>query len=324
MKINEHNHLMQTVRAAETFNTPKNLFLQCLIMLVVFMALQMAEGFGMVIGAMPRLMDWAREQIVSGGELDRQEMTEKIYSMMADPEMMYIMLFCTGLGTLVVLFFCRIIEGRKFRTMGFFKEKAGLQYLSGLVIGFVMFSCVVGLAYLFGGLKFEGKQEFSVMIFVALLGYGIQGMSEEVMCRGYFMTSVLRRHNLWWAVGLNALFFGLMHASNSGFSLFALFNLMLYAVMISLYMLRTSSLWGACAIHSIWNFAQGNFYGLPVSGLNSGASVFSMSLTGSDWINGGEFGLEAGIPTSVVMIISICILLFVPLPFLDKKTEETA
>jgi hypothetical protein len=93
--------------------------------------------------------------------------------------------------------------------------------------------------------------------------------------------------------------------------------------MISLYMLRTNSLWGACAIHSIWNFAQGNFYGLPVSGIDSGESVFKMSLKGSDFINGGAFGLEAGLPTTIVMTVSICILLFVPIPILDKKAGES-
>jgi membrane protease YdiL (CAAX protease family) len=137
------------------------------------------------------------------------------------------------------------------------------------------------------------------------------------------MTSVMRNHNIWLAVGLNALFFGVGHFFNDGFNLFTLLNLMLFAGMTSLYMLRTNSIWGVCAIHSIWNFSQGNFYGLPVSGVNAGYSVFRMSLQGSEWVNGGAFGLEASIPTTIVLSICICILLFCPLPFLDKKAGET-
>ena len=323
MKIHQDCRLMQTVREAETFRTPKNIILQSLIFGVVFLVMALAEGTGIIIGVFPRIMEFARERIAQDGKLDSAELTEKINSLLADPANTHIMLLCTGLGTIAVLLFCHAIEGRKLYTMGFFKEKAGLQYLSGLLIGFVMFSCVVGLTWLFGGLQFEGRQNFSGMLAVIFLGFGIQGMSEEVMCRGYFMTTIMRHHPVWLAIGLNSFFFGILHASNAGFSLFALLNLILYAVMISLYILRTNSLRGACAIHSIWNFAQGNFYGLPVSGIDSGESVFKMSLKGSDFINGGDFGLEAGLPTTIVMTISICILLFVPLPFLDQKTGET-
>jgi len=322
MKLYTDYPLMQTVREQETFRTPKNLILQCLIFYAVFWVLQIAESIGMVIAIMPRLMDWARNQMTQTGTLDQEEMLEKINNMLLDPANTHIMLLCTGFGTLVILLFCRVIEGRKLRTLGFFRKKAGIQYLCGLGIGFLMFSCVVGLAYLFGGLQFEGRESFSGMLFVVLLGFGIQGMSEEVTCRGYFMTTVMRHHNIWWAIGLNSLFFGLMHNANDGFSLFALLNLILYAVMISLYTLRTNSLWGSCAIHSIWNFAQGNFYGLPVSGIDSGESVFRMSLKGSALINGGDFGLEAGLPTTIVMTICIMILLFVPMPFLDNKSTS--
>lgn len=324
MKIYQNYPLMQTVREEETFRTPKNIFLKALIFIAVFFALEIAEGFGMTLGAMPRLMEWAREQVAVNGNLDTAQMTEKLNSLLLDPQLTYIMLWATGLGTLVVLLFCRAIEGRKFRTMGFFKEKAGIQYLAGLGIGFALFSCVVGLSYAMGGLHFEDAGTVTPMLLVILLGYGIQGMSEEVMCRGYLMTTIMRHHNVWVAVGINALFFGLMHGANAGFSGLALVNLILYAVMISLYTLRTNSLWGSCAIHSIWNFAQGNFYGLPVSGIDSGESVFRMSLQGSPLVNGGDFGLEAGIPTSIVMITAICILLFVPIPFLDKKAGESA
>ena len=59
-----------------------------------------------------------------------------------------------------------------------------------------------------------------------------------------------------------------------------------------------------------------------MSGIDSGESVFRMSLKGSAFINGGDFGLEAGLPTTIVMTIAICILLFVPLPFLDKRIER--
>ena len=185
---------------------------------------------------------------------------------------------------------------------------------------------LIGCAYAMGGLQFEGyRGQFGAGLAVVLLGFLIQGMSEEVVCRGFMMTSTLRHHNLWWAVGVNSLLFGLAHALNPGFTALALLNLVLYAVMISLYVLRTDNLWGACAFHSIWNFAQGNFYGLPVSGIESGDTVFEMSLTGTKLANGGDFGLEASLGCTIVMALWIAALLFVPNPFAKKTAapEET-
>ena len=75
-------------------------------------------------------------------------------------------------------------------------------------------------------------------------------------------------------------------------------------------------------------FAQGNFYGLPVSGIDVGDTVFSMSLKGSDLVSGGAFGLEASIGTTIVMLLWIAGLLFLPAPFRRKpenaQTEAAA
>lgn len=313
MKIYLNDQLLQTAREPEKFRTPENLLLQCLIFWIVFFVMQLIQGFCLLPKFWNHLLEWGRKQIELTGTLTTSAVYQETKQILLAPNMLNAVLYATIAGTIVILLFCRCCEGRKFRTMGFTRKNAGIQYLSGIVIGFILFSCVVGLTLLFGGLHFEGVQQFSPAIFITLLGFGFQGMSEEVTYRGYCMTTIMRNHSVWWAVGLNSLFFGLAHASNDGFSAFALFNLVLYAVMISLYTLRMNSLWGACAIHSIWNFAQGNFYGLPVSGIDSGVSVFKMSLTGSDFINGGAFGLEAGLATTIVMTIAICILLFMPI-----------
>ena len=83
-------------------------------------------------------------------------------------------------------------------------------------------------------------------------------------------------------------------------------------------------------MHGIWNFSEGNFYGLPVSGTNSGDSIFSISLKGADILNGGAFGIEASLPATIILLVAIVVLLFVPLPFgvngqkAEKETEQTS
>lgn len=324
MKLYTDYALTDTVRASEKFVTPKNIFLKILIFGIVFYIAQLAQGFVLMIFALPRLLQIYSEMTEQGfmnQEELQQAMTDRIMNLMQDPSMTKIMLYCTVLSTLVIFFFCKVIEGRKLNTLGFRKEYAVLQYLAGLGIGFVLFSLTVFFSNMLGGLEFHGLQEFSISgIFIMFGGWVLQGMSEEVICRGYLMTTILRNHKPVWAILINAILFGFMHASNNGFSIPAVIKLSLFGVMISLYVLRTNNLWGACAIHTIWNFVQGNFYGLPVSGIDSGSTIFSASLIEKrDLLNGGAFGLEASLPCTVTLCIAIVVLLFVPIPFLDKK-----
>ncbi len=320
MKLQIDYPLIETIRNAPTHRIPKNFILQLLIYVVVFFVMQIAEVCFMLPSLIGNLMTWGAEHTQATSD----EITQYIDELMMQPENVRAMLFSTAAGTVVVLLYCRLIEGRRLDTLGFTKHHIFSQYLLGLLAGFVVFSAVVGLSFLFGGLQYNGYVgNFGLNLFLLFIGFLLQGMSEEVLCRGFIMTSGLRHHGLWWAVGINSLLFGLMHNSNAGFTLFALLNLVLYAVMISLYALRTNNLWGACAFHSIWNFSQGNFYGLPVSGINVGDTVFTMSLKGSDFVNGGAFGLEASIATTIVMVICIAVLLFVPNPFAKKQEEAT-
>ena len=327
MMLQTNYPLIDTVRNAKRFYTPKSLWNKELIFILVLLVSQLAQGIIIGFRVMPSTMQWMQERLDTTGNIDPNEAMDYITNLTMQPANMRIVLYSTILGTLTILFFCRHIEGRKYRTMGFKKEGAVKQYLIGMLSGFVLFSLVVLLAFLMGGLQWNGYQGGAIgSILVVFFGFLFQGMSEEVVFRGCCMTTILRHHNVYWAVGLNSFFFGIMHAFNKGFTLFALFNLILYAVMASLYMLKTDNLWGVCALHGVWNFVQGNFYGLPVSGIDSGDKVFSMSLKGADILNGGAFGLEASLATTIVLSVTIAILLFVPLPFCvngQKPTEET-
>ncbi len=211
-----------------------------------------------------------------------------------------------------VLFYCAKIEKRKLSTMGLTKKKIFSEYFLGLGVGFVMFTLVLGLNFLFGGVKFIGvpfRAEIIPSLLLILLGFVIQGASEEILCRGYLCISVARYMPLWVGVVINSVAFSLLHLMNPGISPLALLNLFLFGVFMSVYMIRRGNLWGACAIHSIWNFVQGNVYGLRVSGTNPGNSILQIQQTenGSLW-NGGKFGPEGGLCVTFVLIAGLLIL----------------
>ena len=325
MKLQLDFPLIRTVREPEVHRVPQNLILKIMLFIAVFYLAALAQTAFLMLFALKdiiAIMYDTFQMAQEGISVSREATMERFTALMNEPWFFVASLFSTAGGTLVVMLWCRFVEGRKFRTMGFFKKKAAVQYLIGLGVGFAAFSAVVGLSMLFGGVKFIGfKGQFTPILLLTFLGYGLQGMNEEVICRGYILTSTVRHQNIWWAIGINSVIFGLAHIGNNGVSVLSLVNIALCGVMLSLYMLRTNSIWGACAFHSIWNFVQGNFYGLPVSGMESGDTVFSFGFQGTELVNGGAFGLEAGIAMTIVSVVGILCLLFVPNPFAKKNGE---
>ena len=77
--------------------------------------------------------------------------------------------------------------------------------------------------------------------------------------------------------------------------------------------LKTGNIWLVSALHSVWNFAQGNFFGILVSGNDFGPTVLSTTFNASKTlINGGDFGLEGGLAVTTVLVIGTLLVLFVP------------
>lgn len=224
-------------------------------------------------------------------------------------------LFSTIIMTGTVIIYCRLIEKRKLRTMGFINKNLIKEYAIGIVIGGIIFSYAVLICTATGTLTFSGiSPDFAAgTIVLFFLAYMVQGMSEEVLCRGYFMVSVSRRSSLAAAVIANSIVFACLHLLNPGISILAFINLVLFGVFASLYMLRRGSIWGAAAIHSSWNFMQGNLYGISVSGTGRTTSVLSSALSPSgSLINGGTFGLEGGLAVTIVLLSGIAAVMFIP------------
>ena len=224
---------------------------------------------------------------------------------------MLLTLFSTVFGILVPIFFCKLIEKRPLSSMGFVKKNAFRDYFIGLGIGFLMFGAVVLINVLTGAISIEGvNKNLSVIsvvyILIFFVGFMIQGASEEVLVRGYFMTSLGSKHNLWIALLISSGMFGLLHIGNPGFTILGFVNIILVGILFGLYIICFDNIWGACALHTMWNFVQGNFYGIPVSGLEISDSVFITTINEDlEFINGGTFGAEGGFTTTIVMLLCI-------------------
>ena len=236
-----------------------------------------------------------------------------LHEIIETPGFFAFQLYLTLVSIAVTLLICKVLERRTLRTMGITKHRCVRDYLLGMVLGFVMFAAVIGMASAAGAVQ-PGTPDASRNIPLMLLiigGWVIQGFSEEFTFRGFMMMSAGTHHKPWFAVFFNAILFGAVHLGNSGASVSGILNVALFGVTMSLFMLRTDSIWGPAALHSVWNWAQGSFFGLRVSGLDTGPSVLRFEQTGAaEWMGGGAFGLEAGIGTTIVNVTLILILMF--------------
>lgn len=209
--------------------------------------------------------------------------------------------------------FCKLLQKRKMTTLGFSKKGIIKEYLIGLLAGFAVFSVAVLLGVVSGALKIEGfNPNVSIGMLVAyFIGFMIQGMAEEVVCRGYFCVSYARRYPVYAAIIANSLVFAALHLMNSGITVLSFINLALFGVFASVYFIRRGNIWGIGAFHSIWNFVQGNFYGIKVSGMTLDNSVLTTSAAeGIELLNGGDFGLEGSIWVTLVLIAGTVIVYF--------------
>lgn len=226
----------------------------------------------------------------------------------------------------IVCLFCKLLQKRRMTTMGFCKKAAAKEYLIGMAAGFACFSLAVLLSIITGGLHLEISPAFRVapvkiigIFLLFLIGFMIQGMAEEVICRGYFMVSYARRYPVYAAIVANALIFAALHLLNSGISILAFVNLFLFGVFASVYFIRRGNIWGIAAFHSVWNLVQGNFYGIKVSGMELSDSILTATtMEGRELLNGGAFGLEGSLPVTIVLIAGTLLLYF------WKRKEEKA
>lgn len=205
----------------------------------------------------------------------------------------------------------KIVERRKFYTIGLIKDHALKKYLFGFSTGFLMMTAIVGLMALFGSVQLDSGNFTTIevntigLVLLMLFGFIIQGGAEEISTRGWQFQVIGARYKPWIGALVSSLFFALLHGFNNSVSVLAIFNLFLFALLLILFVMNDGSIWSACGWHSAWNWTMGNVLGLDVSGSNVSATLFDLETSGNELITGGGFGPEGSIFTTLVLGIGI-------------------
>jgi len=218
--------------------------------------------------------------------------------------------FIAGLFLLWVKFF----EKRPIATLGFYKDGWIKELFKGFGLGLLLFSIVMLILILTGSYQLVGATFTPYAFGFVLLTipfWLIQGGTEELVTRGWLLPVMAEKSNKIIAIVVSSSLFGLLHMFNSGFTMQSLIDLILFGVLETFYIIKTDNLWGAAGIHGAWNFAQGNLFGVLVSGSTAGSSLLRfIPGNGPEWLTGGSFGAEGSAACTLVMLVTILILAY--------------
>ncbi len=216
----------------------------------------------------------------------------------------------------VALAYWKFIEKKPLSEMGLTKHFG--NYFIGAITGVLLLTVSVVAIILTGNIEYHGVFENADILVIVLLvgGFVVQGATEEILCRGIVLHTLKEKTSLWIAIAVSTIMFVLPHwsslfAGETIYGVIGVANLVLISIIFSLLTICFKSIWAACGLHSFWNAILYSILGLNLSG-NDGTvtAIFNMQSVGENIWNGGVYGIEASIITTVVLTIATVLIWF--------------
>ena len=216
----------------------------------------------------------------------------------------------------VALAYWKFIEKKPLSEMGLTKHFG--NYFIGAITGVLLLTVSVVAIILTGNIEYHGVFENADILVIVLLvgGFVVQGATEEILCRGIVLHALKEKTSLWIAIAVSTIMFVLPHwsslfAGETIYGVIGVANLVLISIIFSLLTICFKSIWAACGLHSFWNAILYSILGLNLSG-NDGTvtAIFNMQSVGENIWNGGVYGIEASIITTVVLAIATVLIWF--------------
>ncbi len=192
------------------------------------------------------------------------------------------------------------------------------EALMGAFSGCLVCVAVIGLNSLFGiysvlGLSISFHIFPWLLMLCALL---VEGFFEELLFRGLLMQCIARRGA---AKGRkNAVLKGILFSSllfslcSIGSDASALLLSFLFGILFSLCFLWRVSLWGIATFHALWNFTQGNVFGLGARNIFGPSLLSTYCYNGilnstplKQWITAKTFGGLHGLSVAFILVLAI-------------------
>lgn len=209
-------------------------------------------------------------------------------------------LYYEALIIILTIIYVRCIERRPLSSIGLVRRSFLARYATGFGIGFVLLALYALPAILSAPVYYTGVTYLAVLYLGAFI---VQSATEEILFRGYMMSALLRRGGAMQAVVFSTVLFALFHIPGGNLNAGDLTLILLLGAVLSLYALRTGSLWGAMGLHAAWNFFTGCVSPVPLGPYEIGYSFITSPVS-------LEQGVLDYILSAAMFIAVIALLLF--------------
>ncbi len=180
----------------------------------------------------------------------------------------------------------------------------GKDLLAGLGVAVLLYAVGFGTSLLMGTVEIASVQWVPRDLLGTLLFFLLVAVTEEVMLRGFVLGRMLSAGmNRFVALFLSSALFSAMHLFNPNFALLPFVNILLAGCLLGASFLYTRNLCFPVVLHWFWNWLQGPVLGYEVSGMDSGETLLTLRLTGSDLLTGGSFGFEGSLLCPVLLVV---------------------
>lgn len=202
---------------------------------------------------------------------------------------------------LAVWLFRRFIDRKSLVSLGFKFRNYSRDFFEGLAWGIVTIS--IGFIFLLvvGGVTITHINFDPVSFFGYFIALIIVALNEEIMVRGYILNNLFTSMNRYLALAVSSFFFSALHLMNSNFSFFSFLNIFLAGIFLGIYYVHKQNLWFPIGLHLTWNLFQGPVFGFEVSG-HIIPGILTIEKSSNTWLTGGEFGFEASVPATIIII----------------------
>lgn len=188
--------------------------------------------------------------------------------------------------------------------LGMSLKGRGKDLLAGLGVAVLLYAVGFGTSLLMGTVEIASVQWVPRDLLGTLLFFLLVAVTEEVMLRGFVLGRMLSAGmNRFVALFLSSALFSAMHLFNPNFALLPFVNILLAGCLLGASFLYTRNLCFPVVLHWFWNWLQGPVLGYEVSGMDSGETLLTLRLTGSDLLTGGSFGFEGSLLCTVLLVV---------------------
>lgn len=219
-------------------------------------------------------------------------------------------------GALAVNWLCLqfFSEGLSLADLGLWWNRFSADNLAFGLAGGVGAACLVlAPPLLFGAAHFAATPEHpsvgTILFVSAMLLAGSSG--EEICFRGYAFQTLLANYGAFATIIPVGVVFALLHSGNPNASNLGIANTAGFGILFGFAYWRSRDLWLPIGLHFGWNFTL-PLFGANVSGLRMNVTGYEMSWSAGKLWSGGEYGPEASVLTSVVILILLGYLWKVP------------